>query len=41
VIAISMNVVCALVRGSWCSSLHSYRKVVREVFVRDGLFEER
>jgi hypothetical protein len=41
VIAVSMNAVCALVRGSWCSSLHSYRKVVKEVFVREGSFEER
>ena len=36
-----MNAECALVWGSWCSSLHLYREVVKEVFVREGSFEER
>ena len=36
-----MNAVYALVWGSWCSSLHLYREVVKEVFVREGSFEER
>jgi hypothetical protein len=41
VVAVSMYAECALVRGSWCSSLHSSRKVVKEVFAREGSFEER